>query len=91
MGAAAGDAFSVVGFVLGANSSRGIEEGLEDSASLSGKGNSRGGGIGRMLARGPLSSEGSVGSEVDSIIDRQSSFENDDCQQEQKGVIKTQY
>lgn len=29
-----------------------IEAGLEDSALLSGEGNSRGGGIGRMLARG---------------------------------------
>ena len=46
----------------------GIAAGSEDSALLRGKGNSRAGGIGRIFARGPPSSEGSVVDEGFSIV-----------------------
>lgn len=48
-----------------------IEAGLEDSALLSGEGNPRGGGIGRMLARGSSSLVRSMVDEECSIVNGQ--------------------
>ena len=64
-----GTASSGIGTVLGlVEVVRVNEGGLEDSALLRGNGNSTAGGMGRMLARGPPPSEGSVEAEVCSTI-----------------------
>lgn len=70
-----GGLFSRTGFLLGTEAWSGpIEGGLEISASFSGKGNSRGGGIGRMLTCGPPISEESVKAEDCFIIHGQVHF-----------------